>query len=281
MQTKNAIALGTFDGVHKGHKAVLNLPDGCKKTAVTFDLPPKMFLTCKKSLITTNKDKCRILKKCGMDEVYTLKFIEVKDMPPEWFLKFLKTEFNPCYISCGFNYRFGKGGIGTTEMLKKFCNENKIDFNCVPPVKECGEIVSSTVIRNILASGEIEKANKLLSEPFSFESEIVEGFKRGREMGFPTANQKYPEELTMLRFGVYATEAIFEGKSYSGITNIGIRPTFKSDYIISETYIKDFHGNLYGKSLRIVPKFFIRDEKKFSSLEEIKNQIKKDLMYLN
>ncbi len=279
MQTRNAIALGTFDGVHKGHRAVLNLPDGYKKTAVTFDLPPKMFFAGKKSLITSVQDKCSILKNCGMNEVYTLEFEKVKDMLPQGFLKFLKSEFNPFYISCGFNYRFGKGGEGTAEMLGAFCEKNGIEFNCVPPVSDTGEIVSSTVIRDMLKSGETEKANKLLSQPFSFESEVINGFKRARTIGFPTVNQKYPEELIKIKFGVYASSVIFGGKRYSGITNIGMRPTFKTDYVISETFIKGFSGDLYGKALRIVPEFFIREEKKFSSLEEIKDQIKKDLIY--
>ncbi len=277
MSKENAIALGTFDGVHKGHTAVLNMPSEYKKTAVTFPLPPKAYFTGKKSLITSLEDKIRILKDNGIGEVYLLDFDKVKDISPEDFLNLLKTEFAPAYISCGFNYRFGKGGAGDIDLLMRFCDENGIIFNCLPPVKENGEIISSTAIRRMLKSGETEKANRLLSEPFSFESEVIGGFKRGRTIGFPTINQKYPKELTDLRFGVYAAEVTFDGKKYTGITNIGIRPTFRSDYVISETFIKNFSGDLYGKRVRTAPLRFLRDEKKFASIEEIKAQITKDL----
>ena len=113
----------------------------------------------------------------------------------------------------------------------------------------------------MLRKGDVGSANKLLSEPFSFEAKVIEGDKRGRTIGFPTVNQKYPEELVKLRFGVYKTKIEFEGQEYIGITDIGIRPTYKSDFIISETYIKDFDGDLYGKILRITPFEFLRDEK--------------------
>jgi riboflavin kinase/FMN adenylyltransferase len=104
-------------------------------------------------------------------------------------------------------------------------------------------------------------------------SEVIQGDKRGRTIGFPTVNQKYPEELVRLRFGVYKTKIEYNGKEYFGITDIGIRPTYKLDFIISETYIKDFSGNLYGEELRITPLEFLRDEVKFTSLEELKKQI--------
>lgn len=274
---KNAIALGTFDGVHKGHRAVLDLPCGYRKTAVTFVLPPKAVLTGKTALITTTEDKCRILKNIGMDDILLLEFDKVKDMSPLAFLDFLKEKYDPKLISCGFNYRFGKNGEGNSETIKQFCIENGIEYKITSPVTMGEEIISSTYIRELLKNGEVKVASELLSEPFSFETEVIEGDKRGRTIGFPTVNQKYPEELIRLRFGVYKTKIEFEGNVFFGITDIGIRPTYKSDYVISETYIKDFSGDLYGKKLRITPLEFLRDEKKFSSLEELKKQIIRDI----
>ena len=125
-----------------------------------------------------------------------------------------------------------------------------------------------------------QQANKLLSQPFSFESEVIKGHQRGRTIGFPTVNQKYPEELVKLKFGVYKTRVLFDGMEYVGITDIGVKPTFPNDFVISETYIKDFSGDLYGKKIRIEPIEFIRDEKKFSGLEELKEQINEDLRRL-
>ncbi len=274
---KTAIALGTFDGVHIGHRAVLSLPDDYRKIAVTFSLPPKAVISGERALITTPADKCRILQNIGIDEVFSLEFEEVRNMSPIDFLEFLKKKYNPELLSCGFNYRFGKKGAGDSNTIKKFCEENGICFKETEAVTSSGEIVSSTYIRGLLKEGKVEAAAKLLTEPFSFESEVIEGDKRGRTIGFPTANQKYPDELIKLRFGVYKTKIEADGKVYFGITDIGIRPTYELQYVISETYIKDFSGELYGKNLRITPLEFLREEKKFSSLEELKKQIKKDI----
>ncbi|MBQ3816794.1 MAG: riboflavin biosynthesis protein RibF [Clostridia bacterium] len=274
---KTAVALGTFDGVHKGHREVLLLPDGYKKTAVTFLEPPKMFFKTDKELLTLPDDKLRIIKNIGIDDIYVMDFKDVKDMPAKEFLLFLKRRFSPDIISCGFNYRFGKNGSGNSDTLKNFCEANGIECKCCLPVKEDGEVISSTYIRNLLKQGEIKKANKLLSEDFGFSGVVISGDKRGREMGFPTANQEYPQKLVKVKFGVYKTKVCFEGKTYNGITNIGIRPTYPADFVISETHIKDFSARFYGKEIRIFLKEFIREEKKFSSLIELKNQISKDL----
>ena len=274
---KRAIALGTFDGLHKGHRTVLNLPDGMKKTAVIFALPPKAVLSGEPRSIMTARDKCAALKKIGIDEIFTLDFNKVKDMPPEEFLRFLKDKFSPDLISCGFNYHFGKNAAGNTQVLGDFCKCNGIEFNCHGAVSENGEPVSSTRIREYLKNGEIEKANKLLTFPFSFTAEVISGDRRGRTIGFPTVNQKYPSELIPLKFGVYKSKMLIDGKEYEGITNIGIRPTFKTDYIISETYIIGFSGDLYGKDITTAPTRFVRGEVKFSSIEELKRQIEADI----
>ncbi len=274
---KRAIALGTFDGLHKGHRAVLNLPDRMQKTAVIFALPPKAVLSGEPRSIMTTKDKCAALKKIGIDEIFTLQFDRVRDMPPKDFMQFLKKEFSPDLISCGFNYHFGKNAAGNTEMLSDFCKDNGIEFNCHGAVTQEGEPVSSTRIREYLKNGEIENADKLLTFPFSFTAEVISGDRRGRTIGFPTVNQKYPSELIPLKFGVYKSKIIVDQAEYDGITNIGIRPTFKTDYIISETYIIGFSGNLYGKEITIVPTHFVRGEVKFSSVEELKKQIERDI----
>lgn len=274
---KRAIALGTFDGVHKGHRAVLSLPADMQKTAVIFAQPPKALLSGEPSSIMTAEDKCAALKKIGIDEVFTLDFNRVKDMPPADFLIFLKEKFAPDLISCGFNYHFGKNAAGNTDMLHDFCRQNGIEFNCHCAACEGGEPISSTRIREHLKNGEIEAANDLLTFPFSFTAEVISGDRRGRTIGFPTINQKYPSELIPLKFGVYRSKIIADGSEYEGITNIGIRPTFKTDYIISETYIIGFSGNLYGKSVKIEPLKFVRGEVKFSSVDELKRQIAADI----
>ena len=269
---RNAVALGTFDGVHKGHQAVLNLPGDCRKIAVTFMSPPKCG-----ELIMSNEDKCRILKEIGIDEIFTLDFNEVKDISPIDFLDMVCKKYHPAVFSCGFNNRFGKGAQGDTVLLNSYCEKHGIEFMCAKPVMQNGEVISSTLLRQLLKNGEINKANGLLYEPFSFENEVIEGDHRGRTIGYPTVNQRYPESFVKLKFGVYKTKIIIDGIEYFGITDIGIRPTFATDYVISETFIKNFSGNLYGKKIRTVPLEFLREEKKFDSLEELKKQIAEDL----
>lgn len=274
---KTALALGTFDGVHKGHRAVLSLPSGYKKTAVVFALPPKSVLSGKPQSIMTAQDKFKVIKSLGIDEIYPLDFAEIKDMPAENFLLFLKSEFSPEYISCGFNYHFGKDAAGNTALLKKFCDENKIFLNCCEPVCVGGEPVSSTRIRGLLEKGDIAGANSLMAVPFSYTVEVITGDRRGRTIGFPTINQKYPKELLPVRFGVYKSKVILDSAEYDGITNIGIRPTWQTDYIISETYIKDFSSDVYGKTVKVMPLKFVRGEVVFSSAEELKKQIQSDM----
>ena len=274
---KRAIALGTFDGLHKGHRAVLSLPEDSIKIAVVFPLPPKAVLSGEPCAIMTARDKFEALKKIGIDEIFPLDFDKVKDMPPEFFLEFLKEKFSPDLISCGFNYHFGKNAEGNTELLCDFCRCNGIELNCHGAVYDGGEPVSSTRIRQYLKNGEIEKANGLLTFPFSFTAEVISGDRRGRTIGFPTVNQKYPRVLIPLKFGVYKSKILIDGKEYEGITNIGIRPTYKTDYIISETYIIGFSGDLFGKEITAVPTHFVRGEVKFSSVEELKKQIEADI----
>lgn len=274
---KNALCLGSFDGIHNGHRNVLSVSPEYRRVVVTFKAPPKSVLSGEASMIMTLDQKCEALRRMGIKEIDVLDFLSVKDMSANEFLKMLLEKYNPGLISCGFNYRFGKGGEGDINLLKDFCDKNGINLRVCEPVKDNQTVISSTMVRGLLQNGEIEKANEFLYEPFSFITEVVEGDKRGRTIGFPTVNQKYPDQLVKLKFGVYKTKVEFDGESYIGITNIGIRPTFKSDYIISETYIKNFSGDLYGKILKITPIKFLREETKFSSLEELKRQIEIDL----
>ena len=163
---KTALALGTFDGLHKGHREVLSLPGGCKKIAVIFPLPPKALITGKPLALMLPQDKETALKGLGIDEIFTLDFEKVRTMPPEDFLRFLTDKFSPDIISCGFNYRFGKNAAGDKNLLEKFCAERGIALKCCEPITENGETVSSTEIRHLLQNGEIEKANRLLYRPF-------------------------------------------------------------------------------------------------------------------
>lgn len=273
---KNAIALGTFDGLHKGHLAVLTMPDCYNKIALTFVVPPKAVMSGEPQMLMTFAEKAKRLKKMGIKAV-KLDFGEISTMSAEDFLESIKKDFNPTYISCGFNYRFGKGGKGDTSLLEAFCRKNNITFKVCAPVTEEGKTVSSSRIREYLKNGDVECANRFLSEPFFYETEVLHGDGRGKTLGFPTINQKYPENLTPLKFGVYRTEITVDNKKYTGLTDIGNRPTYPVDYIISETFIKDFSGDAYGKTVKVTPIKFLRPEIKFESFEELKEQLNKDI----
>ncbi len=273
---ENALALGTFDGLHKGHLSVLDIPAGYNKIALIFKIPPKCVKMGTCELLLTPKEKEQRLTDMGFD-VVSLEFSEVEKMTAREFLEYIKENFSPKLLSCGFNYRFGFGGVGEVSLLEEFCKENGITLKISNPVSKDGEIISSSRIRNHLRNGEISQANRLLGRDFSFEANVIHGDARGRTLGFPTINQPYPQELVPLKFGVYETEVEIENKLYKAITNIGNRPTFPVDFIISETFVKDFEGDLYDKSLKISFKKFLRNEKKFSNAEDLKIQILKDI----
>ena len=274
---KTAIALGTFDGVHIGHREVLRLPENYRKIAVTFEQSPKSVMTGVREEIMTLQKRLSVLCETGMDEILTLKFDYVRHMPPTDFLQFLDEKYAPDLISCGFNYRFGLKGGGNTETLAAFCRERATEIRCCESVSIDGSPVSSSRIRDCLRAGDIPAANRMLGSDFSYTAEVIAGDRRGRTIGFPTINQRYPETMVQLKPGVYRSTVTLNGKTYPAITNVGTRPTYRSDFIISETHIIGFSGDLYGKQITVTPRRFVRDEKKFSGIEELKRQIKSDL----
>lgn len=277
MKTENAIALGTFDGVHLGHRAVLSIPEKYNKIAVTFHTPPKFYFLGDKELVFYAHEKAAAIMKLGFNEICMDDFEKYKDVSAEDYLEYLYNEFKPALISCGFNYRFGKGGKGDVGLLEKFCKEKGIILNCADAVEVAGVTVSSTAIRELLKNGKILEANKLTFKPFYIEEEVIKGDKRGRTIGFPTINQKYPDDKVKIKSGVYKTNVIVDDNIYKGITYVGKRPSFATDYIICETYIKGFEGELYGQNIGIEFIEFLRDETKFDSVEKLKEQLNEDI----
>ncbi len=279
MMNKTAIALGTFDGVHTGHQAVIKaaVNSGFSAFAVAFKFPPKTYFDDSIGCITTLADKDKALRDLGLHEIYYLDFPEVRDMSPTDFLQFLIKEYNCAFISCGFNYRFGKNGAGDTELLREFCEQNGIILKVLDPIAIDNTTVSSTYIRSLLSGGEIERANELLARPFGFSAAVIHGDARGRTIGYPTANQIYPKRLTDVKHGVYKSLVTVNGKTYKGITNIGHRPTYETGDVRTETFILDFYDDIYGMAADVRLIEFIRPEQKFGSIKELKNAIKNDL----
>lgn len=274
---ETAIVLGTFDGLHAGHRAVIEKATDLFSVAVTFDIPPKSFLTGRPQLLMLSSERERRLKMLGIDRVDMQQFENVKNIEPQKYLEILKRKYNPKRIVCGFNYAFGKGARGDKTLIDEFCKKNNIEFVCVPPVLVDDRVVSSTYIRQLIRDGKIEEAASQIYGGFSFTAPVVHGDARGRQLGFPTANQMYPTDMVDLKFGVYISRVTVDGKQYSAITNIGIRPTYETKLIGCETYIKGFSGDIYGMSMTTELLRFVREEKKFSSVEELKAAILYDV----
>ena len=270
-----AVALGMFDGVHLGHQAVIKsaTESGLKSVAITFSSLP--FKTG--GWLMTKEQKEKELKLLGVDEVFFLDFCEVCDMEPDEFLSYITKLYPIKKLCCGFNYRFGRRAKGDTAFLEEYCSENGIEFCVSPMVSVNDTAISSTYIRSLISNGEIVKATELLSRPFSFKAKVSKGDQRGRTIGFPTANQVYPDDLVTPKFGVYKTKVLIDGKEYIGVTNIGLRPTYRNDFVTAETFIKDYSEDCYGKKIEIFLLDFIRRERKFDSIDSLKAAIAKDL----
>ena len=268
------LTFGTFDGVHLGHRAVLKTAaeTGLRPVAVTFSTVPRGDA----ALMTAN-EKVAALKECGMDEVVLLDFESVKDMTAEDFLTKLFAEYAVKAAVCGFNFRFGKGGVGDTAFLSDFCRKKGALCTVCTPVCVGGEPISSSRIRNALSCGDMTEATQLLGRPYTLTLPVIHGDARGRTMGFPTINQHPHEHLLLPKFGVYRSETEIDGKCYRSMTNLGFRPSFETETPFAETHLFDFSGDVYGKTVTVSLMQFIREEKKFSSTEELKAAIRADI----
>ena len=284
MQTERTIyALGFFDGVHIGHQALLAAcrdlatANHCKAGAVTFAVHPDALVSGNApTLINTIEDRTGLLKAYGMDEVVVLPFD--KDlMNTHWasFLTALVADGAAGFV-CGSDFRFGAGGSGTAKKLSAFCEKQQLPYAIVPQQELNGIRVSSTHIRELLAAGDVENATRFLGHPHVFTGEVVAGKGLGRTIGVPTANLQIPEGILLPKKGVYACIAHVNGKNYPAVTNIGNRPTVDGDHITVEPWLLDFAGDLYGQTLTLIFYRYLRPEKKFASLENLKAEIQKN-----
>ena len=281
---KTIYALGFFDGVHLGHGALLNacraLADeaGCMAAAVTFSSHPDTLVLGKTpSLINTIEDRVHLLNAAGMDHIVVLPF-DRKMQTMDWqeFLDSLVESYGAAGLVCGHDFRFGNRGMGNAQLLESYCRQKNMVCAVVPEQKRLGITVSSTHIRSLLESGQMEEAAAFLGHPHILSGEVVTGRKLGRTLGIPTANLSIPEGVVQLPFGVYACMAEAEGKSYMAVTNIGNRPTVGGHRITVEPWLLDFDGDLYGKRLTLSFYAFLRPEQKFPSLDALKEEIIKN-----
>ena len=280
-----AVALGYFDGIHLGHQAVLSAALRCAEeenlvpVVMLFDIHPRKLISGVIPPVLISEGKKReLLVKMGFT-VFDLNFSETMNYSPDEFVqRILIDTLNAVVVTCGFDYHYGKGGKGNAATLRKELEKNGARAISVEPVLSGGEIVSSTSIRSFISEGEIEKANAMLGHCFSYDFSVEKGDGLGRVLGFPTINQFFPQDFAVPKYGVYASKVFFDGKWYPAVTNVGVRPTVAKASLRSETCILDFSADLYGKNVEVSLLKFIREEKKFNSLEELSSQIEKDII---
>ncbi len=286
--TNTTLTLGTFDGVHVGHRKIIekiieksNAHNG-RNFLITFSPHPRSVISNKfdNILLSTIDEKIGIFEKLGVQNLLVINFTkEFSQLKPETFIKeFLIDKIGLKEIVIGHDHHFGKGRGGDESTLRELGNEFGFDVSAVEPVNVNGEIVSSSKIRNALSNGDVMKAMNFLNRYYSFHGKVIEGDKRGRELGFPTANIELDDKLKMLpALGIYFVETSIDDKKHFGLLSIGKRPTFySSGEITPEVYIYDFSDDIYGKDITIKIIERLREEIKYDSADELIVQMNKD-----
>ncbi|HEX9026662.1 MAG TPA: bifunctional riboflavin kinase/FAD synthetase [Clostridium sp.] len=283
--SNNYIALGSFDGLHIGHLSLIyKVVEVAKKNngksmVFTFKNHPRTFINKEEApkLLMDNNRKIEILKIHKVDIVcfqeFDLKFMK---MTPKEFVEFLVFEYNIKGFVVGFNYKFGYKNLGDVELLKKLQNEYGYELYVMEPCTYKTQVISSTRIRKALEDGEVLDASKMLDLPYTLSGEVIHGKQLGRTIGFPTANLKYNQNFILPKIGVYYTNIKVNNNIYKGITSVGNNPTVEGKTLTIETYILEFNKDIYGENIDVSFIKKIRDEKKFNSLEELKDQLQKD-----
>lgn len=280
---KLALALGTFDGLHRGHLNVLNEAkafafEGFVPAMLMFDTHPQAVLKgFAPPLLITVEDKEEYARELGVLPVH-ISFEEIRNLSPEEFLRdVLIKKHNVGAVICGENFLFGKDGGGNSKVLCELCEKYGVIYKMAQSIQYNGEMISATRIRDALSKGDIKTANEMLGRKFSYDFLVVEGNKIGKKIfGFPTINQHFPMGFINLKHGVYASQSTVDGKIYPSVTNFGCHPTIGGDKVLSETCILGFDGDLYYQKIKVELIDFIRTEKKFNSKDELKAQIDAD-----
>ena len=283
-----SLAVGFFDGLHKGHQAVINKAIekanslNIESAVMTFDPHPSHVLGNRESkvqYITTFEEKCSVLREMGVDTVFVVTFNKslASLSPAEFITTFIKN-LGVKHVTAGFDFTFGSKGAGTMQQMEQYAN-GEYGTTIIGKVTDSEEEISSTRVRNLVANGKVNDASKLLGRPYKVTGTVVDGDKRGRLIGFPTANV-LPDELVIFPGkGVYAVRFIVAGKIYNGVCNVGVKPTFTHPdlhRVSIEVHILDFDADIYGQTVEVDWVEKIRDEKKFESIDDLVKQIGAD-----
>ncbi|MBP0961101.1 MAG: riboflavin biosynthesis protein RibF, partial [Oscillospiraceae bacterium] len=263
---KTAVALGMFDGVHLGHRAVFERAEsfdehGAEAAVFTFDsesLGDKHGKSYR--YVVPNSLKLDMIRQAGIKNICCADFSELRNYEAEEFVKVvLAGKMNAVKVVCGPDFRFGRGAAGNVDSLRKYGAKYGFEVSTVDPVVVDGNVVSSSRIRELLSEGDVKKANALLGYRYKIKRSVEDGNHIGRTIDFPTINQSFEEGQLIPAYGVYATSVVIDGKQYDGITNIGVKPTVEKECKpLAETHILGFSGDLYGKTLEVSFSDFLR-----------------------
>lgn len=278
-----AITIGKFDGFHSGHKLLL---DDILKVSDEKNLQPVLLMiSSDEPRIFTIEEENELIRSLSGDKVKIIRIEftpEFKAITAEDFIrKFLVEKYNVKHIAVGSNFRFGRDRAGDSSFLSDNASKYGFDVNVVEIREHDTFTVSSTIIRKMLSEGEMDTVNKLLGHNYLLSGTVEKGKALGRQLGFPTINIIPGDKKYLPRYGVYSSQIIIDGdRKYNGITNIGIRPSVDDGDIPNvETFIYDFSEDIYGSEVKICPTRFIRGEKAFKSIDELKEQIAKDIEF--
>ncbi len=281
-----ALCIGNFDGVHRGHRALIETTRkraeqlATSAIALTFDPHPLQLLrpTSFPKPLSTIQERAALLHKHGADQVLVLQTDRdfLKLSAEEFFQSMILESLQARALIEGHNFGFGRGRAGNIETLRSLCQQHELSLDVVEPIELEGETVSSSRIRRHLSQGEVEKAEKLLMRPYAFSGIVIEGEKRGASLGFPTANLGSIPTLIPAE-GVYAVRASLEGRAFGGAMNIGSNPTFGVEQKKVEVHLIDFQGDLYGQSMRVELLARLRGVQTFQSVEQLVQQLTNDV----
>jgi riboflavin kinase/FMN adenylyltransferase len=284
----SVVTVGNFDGVHLGHRAIIRTlvqearSKNLRSAVLTFDPHPiqVLFPNRKFQRIFSREDQVSEMEKLGVDLLTVEPFTrELSRLTAEEFLKnCLFKIFNPKLVIVGYDFAFGAGRSGSIPELLEFAKRWNFELMIIPPQKLQGAVISSSAIRKLVAEGDVETASQFLGRPYYLEGVVEQGAQRGKGLGLPTANLQTKADLLPAP-GVYATRTRVDGDSHLSVTNVGRNPTFVENGDLKiETHVLDFEGGLYGRPIRIEFRRRLRDERKFNSVEELKAQIKQDIL---
>lgn len=286
LNSDSAVTIGKFDGIHRGHRLLLDAitdkkREGLKAVVFTFDISPLEFFSGKRvPSLTTGEEKRRIFEYLGIDTLieYPLTKVSAAIPPKDYITKILCKQMRMKYIAAGSDISFGDKGSGDAGLLEEM-QENIYTADIYGKLRIDGEEVSSTLIRDVISKGDMQKARKLIGVPYALSGTVMHGRKIGRSIGFPTVNIEVSDDKLIPPFGVYFTEVSSGGKHYNAVTNIGTKPTVAdSQKAYCETNIFNFDKDIYGQKITVKLLKFVRAEKKFSDVSKLKKQISADII---